>query len=121
MSLPDWTQGAPRLCYDACAACGAVHAFPRPFCPRCGSDKIGRREASGLGTVASVTQVTRAPSKDLQVQVPYTLVLVDLDEGVRVMGHGEKGLAIGMRVRSEFGGAMTPIFIGAQGALAPPP
>lgn len=124
MNLADWTQGAARLCYDACAACGATRAFPRPFCPCCGSDKIERREASGFGVVASVTDVARAPSKELQAFAPYTLVLVDLDEGCRVMGHGEQGLAIGARVNvrfREFGGAMTPIFIGAQGALAPPP
>ena len=124
MSLPDWTQGAPRLCYDVCAACGATHAFPRPFCPRCGSDQIERREASGFGIVASVTDVARAPSKELKAFAPYTLALVDLDVGVRVMGHGEKGLQIGARVNvrfREFGGARTLIFIGAQGALAPPP
>jgi uncharacterized OB-fold protein len=32
---------------------------------------------------------------------PYTLVLVDLDEGPRVMAHGSPGLVIGQRVRAE--------------------
>lgn len=111
--IADWTQGAARLAYDSCAACGAHWSFPRPFCPHCGSDKIERREASGLGTVASVTQVTRAPSKDLQAYAPYTLVLVDLDEGCRVMAHGEAGLRIGARVKAgfrDFGGALAPVF-----------
>lgn len=113
--IADWTKGAERLCCDECRACGAIHAFPRPFCPRCGSDKVERREASGSGIVASVSEVARAPSKELQAFAPYTLVLVDLDEGCRVMAHGEEGLTIGARVRAgfrEFGAGLAPVFAG---------
>jgi uncharacterized OB-fold protein len=34
--------------------------------------------------------------------VPYTLVLVDLDEGARLMGHADPGVAIGARVSAGF-------------------
>ena len=46
----------------------------------------------------SVTVVTRAPSDSVRALAPYTLLLVDLDEGTRVMAHGTPGLAIGDRV-----------------------
>lgn len=111
--IADWTRGAPRLTYEYCPACGAAQAFPRGFCARCGSTQVETREASGLGTVASATEVTRAPSKQLQAYAPYTLLLVDLDEGCRVMAHGDKGLAIGARVKagfSDFGGGLAPVF-----------
>ena len=64
-------------------------------------------------TVASATEVTRAPSKDLQAYAPYTLLLVDLDEGCRVMAHGDPGLTIGARVKAgfkEFCGVLGPVF-----------
>jgi len=43
--------------------------------------------------------VHRAPSDDFKALAPYRIVLVDLEEGVRVMGHADPGLAIGDRVR----------------------
>lgn len=55
-------------------------------------------DAAGRGTVYAVTVVTRAPSDEFRSLAPYTLVLVDLEEGSRVMAHGVPGLAIGDKV-----------------------
>ncbi len=56
-------------------------------------------EASGGGAVYSVTVVAPRPPA-----VPYNVVLVDLDEGVRLMSRVEglepSAVAIGMRVRA---------------------
>jgi uncharacterized OB-fold protein len=52
--------------------------------------------------VYSRTEVTRAPSQAWRALVPYTIVIVELDEGPRLMGHAESGLAIGDRVEAGF-------------------
>jgi uncharacterized protein len=90
-----------ELRYQRCTACGAAQFYPRPFCHRCGGvpeDAISQ----GLGTVYAVTRVTRAPTPEFAALAPYDILLVDLDEGFRMMAHGAPGLAIGDRVRISF-------------------
>ena len=48
----------------------------------------------------ALTVVTRAPAEEFRALAPYTLVLVTLDEGPRVMGHGAPGLTIGQVVQA---------------------
>jgi uncharacterized protein len=98
----DWTQGGEGIAFQACAACAARWYFRRTFCPRCGHAPPQERAAGGSGTVHAVTVVTRAPTEELRAHAPYTIVLVDADEGFRVMAHGAAGLKIGDRVRCSF-------------------
>lgn len=98
----DWTTGHQALLYEACAACGQHSYFRRGFCPRCGATPVELRASNRQGTVYAVTAVVRAPSPEWKAIAPYPLVLVDLDEGVRVMAHGTAGLAIGDRVQIGF-------------------
>lgn len=80
------------LAYDECAACGARWSLPRTACPHCGASPPRRQESAGSGRVGAVSVVHPASG------APYVLVLVDLDEGVRAMGRGVPGLAVGDRV-----------------------
>jgi uncharacterized OB-fold protein len=98
----DWTAGTEGVAYQTCPACADVWYFRRSFCPRCGSAPPDDRQASGLGTVHAVTLVTRAPSDELRPHAPYLIVLVDADEGFRMMAHGDRLLKIGDRVRCRF-------------------
>ena len=98
-SLPDWTQGQEGIVYESCNACGKVTYFRRGFCPSCGATPVDVHSSRGHGTVYAATTVVRAPSPEWKAVAPYSLVLVDLDEGLRVMAHGSPGLAIGERVR----------------------
>jgi uncharacterized protein len=98
----DWVGGQPALLVQQCGACGGRWYFRRDFCPGCGAESVSDRAAAGTGVVYSATLVTRAPSDAWRVHAPYAIVLVDLDEGVRVMAHGVPGLAIGDRVRASF-------------------
>jgi uncharacterized OB-fold protein len=41
----------------------------------------------------------RAPSPEWKAIAPYAMVLVDLQEGIRILAHGVPGLAIGDAVR----------------------
>lgn len=91
-----------RITFQRCGDCGAVWYFSRGFCPSCGSAGPERLEAEGRGTVHAVTVVTRAPTEALRRYAPYTLLLVDMAEGFRLMAHGEPGLTIGESVRAEF-------------------
>ena len=49
-----------------------------------------------------MTEVKRAPSDEYRPLAPYTLVIVELDEGARLMGHAAPGVVIGQRVRAGF-------------------
>lgn len=95
-----FTQGlaAGRLRYQRCEACGNALTGRRYACTRCGSSSLAWCDAAGTGTVYAVSTVHRAPTEAFRALAPYTLVLVDLDEGPRMMAHGAPGLAIGARV-----------------------
>lgn len=86
---------AGQLRWQGCDDCGAAQHVARHACVQCGSLRLGWRIARGEGTVWSTTVVTRAPSPAFQALAPYTVVLVDLVEGARVMGHAQPGVAIG--------------------------
>lgn len=109
----DWTAGRPALRYQACGACGRVWYFARTCCPHCGGDRVAAREACGRGTVYAATTVSRAPSEALRALAPYRILLVDAEEGFRMMAHGQPDLAIGDRVEvrfQPFGEGLVPLF-----------
>ncbi|MDO8212237.1 Zn-ribbon domain-containing OB-fold protein [Conexibacter sp. CPCC 206217] len=65
--------------YQRCETCGEAVFFPRVLCPACGSTQLAWRDSGGRGTVYSATTV------HLRGVDPYTVALVDLEEGIRVM------------------------------------
>jgi uncharacterized protein len=82
-----WAGAADgRLVLQRCGACGHVRHYPQMLCPRCHSFAVEHVEASGRGTVYSWTVCHHAFAPELRDQVPYTLVTVDMEEGVRVLG-----------------------------------
>jgi uncharacterized OB-fold protein len=115
----DWTGGDPRLLYQRCVGCGHVWYFRRGFCPRCGRHRPEIAAASGRGKVAAVTRIMRAPTEALQALAPYTLVLVDTDEGFRLMAHGAGNLAVGTAVQARYVAwhdRLVPFFDAVDGA-----
>ena len=95
----DWADGQQAILYEHCNSCGKTTYFRRGFCPRCGATPVAVRTSAGNGTVYAATTVVRAPSPEWKAIAPYALVLVNLDEGIRIMAHGTPGLAIGEPVR----------------------
>lgn len=83
--------------YQRCEDCLHAFYFPRAFCPACGRSRVPSVASEGHGTVAAVTLVERAPTAAWREHLPYLLCLVDMDEGFRVMAHGEGPLKIGDR------------------------
>ncbi len=94
-----------ELLVRRCRACGRHHFYPRDFCPSCFSFDVEWVRASGRGAIYSFTVCHRA-AQGFEADVPYNLVLVDLDEGVRVMstvvGCPNDDLKIGMPVEVVF-------------------
>jgi uncharacterized OB-fold protein len=73
-----------ELRVQRCAACGERRHPPGPACPRCGALEPAYDGVSGRGTVYSyvVHRHPPVPGKEL----PILLVLVELEEGVRMVG-----------------------------------
>ncbi len=112
-TLSDWTDGTPALVYQRCPSCHSIWYFRRTFCPHCGTSPVQDMQASGRGSVHAATLVTRAPTEELRAFAPYLIVLVDADEGFRLMAHGDPALQLGDRARCSFkslAGKMIPYF-----------
>ena len=75
---------AGELRVQHCPTCGRLRHPPGPMCPSCGADKQDWIVASGRGTVFSyvVHHHPPVPGK----QLPFVVALVELDEGVRMLG-----------------------------------
>ena len=115
--LADWTRGVDAIVYQTCGACGARQDFRRSFCAACGSLSLSERRASGAGTVYATSLVCRAATPETRAHVPYNIVLVDTEEGFRMMAHGDNDLAIGDKVAArftQFAGRLVPYFAKAK-------
>lgn len=109
----DWTQGGEGIAYQYCTKCQSTWYVQRTFCPSCGNTSPRNLQASGRGLIYSTAVVTRAPTEALRAYAPYTIALVDCEEGFRVMAHAQSGVTIGDRVAVsfvEFGGKSIPKF-----------
>src|SRR5690606_17521123 len=95
-------EGSAEVPGMSCASCGHAWYFRRAFCPECGANDPRDMPSAGLGIVHADTLVHRAPTDEFRALAPYRIVLVDLEEGFRMMGHGDPNLAIGDRVRCGF-------------------
>lgn len=72
-------RAAGRVAYQRCEVCGAATAYLRVLCPACGSTTLTLHHSAGRGVVYSTTTLrTRDGARNVS--------LIDLDEGVRVMG-----------------------------------
>jgi uncharacterized OB-fold protein len=111
--MSGWTKGEEAILYQSCVACGARQYFRRSFCAACGAPDPVEKRASGEGVVYATSLVVRAATPEARAHVPYNIVLVDADEGFRMMAHGDHGLKIGDRVTARyarFTGRLIPYF-----------
>jgi len=83
-----WWEGLRRheLLVQECPACRRCVFPPQPACPHCRSLERGWRRSSGRGTVYSWVTVHRASHPWFADEIPYAAVLVEMEEGFRVVG-----------------------------------
>jgi uncharacterized OB-fold protein len=106
-SEPFWEMARRgTLGLQRCGACGGWTFPARVLCPRCWSTDLTWAPASGRATLYSYTTVCRPPSPEFAGDVPYTVALVALEEGPRMMarlaGVAEADTVIGMPLEVEF-------------------
>jgi len=70
-----------------CTACGTWRHPPRILCATCGSDAWTWEPAAGTGRIFTWTVTHRATDPAFAEELPYAIVVVELDEGPRVVGN----------------------------------
>ena len=91
------------LMASRCVACGQQSFPPRADCASCRSAEFEFTEISGEGTIMTYTQIDAAPA-GFEDQVPFTIGVVDLKEGGRLLAWfgetiPEGSMEIGMPVQ----------------------
>ena len=74
-----------ELLLQHCDDCGHVQYYQQGVCRLCQSTKLRHQAASGKGTIYSYSVVYRAPSPAFKDDVPYAVLLVQLEEGPRMI------------------------------------
>jgi len=75
-----------ELLFQSCPACGNRQFYPRAICTACGGEPDWAT-ASGRGTVYTFTVVRQNGTPPFRNELPYVVAMVDLEEGVRMMGN----------------------------------
>jgi len=100
-----------------CRACGTYLHPRRIFCT-CLSDDLAWVQVAGTGTVYTFSTIYRAPDPKFAPDVPYSVGIVELTEGVflfsRISSGADQEVRIGMPVTVGFatigGGEKLPVF-----------
>jgi hypothetical protein len=94
LTAPFWAAtAAGKLVVQACAGCGYLRWPPGPLCPECQTEGGTWTEVRPTGSLWSVATYHRALDPAFAGQVPYSVALVELDDGPRMYGQisGEPG------------------------------
>ena len=95
-----------ELRFQRCTGCRAWRHVPREMCAVCGSMEWEWERASGRGSVFTWTVVGRALHPAFQEDTPYAPVVVEMEEGVRLLSQvvdcPPEALEIGMPVEVVF-------------------
>ena len=94
-----------RLVVQQCNSCRALRWPPLAGCPECRSRDTKWVDVRPSGTIWSFVVYHRAFSAALKAEIPYTVAMVQLDEGPYLVGRlidGEKPPQVGERVDADF-------------------
>jgi uncharacterized OB-fold protein len=69
-----------------CQDCGSITVPPKMVCRKCTSPNMEVMELKGTGKIQTFTTVN-VTSEGREGEVPYTIVMVELDEGPWIMGN----------------------------------
>jgi uncharacterized OB-fold protein len=89
-----------------CEHCGKFRFPPSPSCYYCGTPGGNWEVISGQGDIYSWAEIHHPIDKRLATDVPFTIVLVDLEEGPRIAGRlinaGQSEIKAGMPVKVRY-------------------
>ncbi len=95
-----------ELVLQRCGACGQWMWPVRFRCISCLSDDLSWEASAGTGTIYSFTLVHQLVHPGFAGDLPYNVVMVDLDEGVRIISNlvdiANDEVQIGQRVAVTF-------------------
>jgi len=74
-----------KLMVPHCKACGHYFFWMRAFCPKCHSDQTELVQSKGRGKVHTFTTIRQNMGPGFRDEVPYTVAVVELDEGAAQM------------------------------------
>jgi hypothetical protein len=104
----EWYSHCARgeLRFQRCDSCKAWRHLPRLMCPQCGSSDWSWERSSGRGKIYTWTITHQAMHPAFTAEVPYAVIVVELDEGVRMVaglrGLEPERLSLGLPVAVEF-------------------
>lgn len=111
MAIPRFWREIPsryNLIGTECGSCGRRYFPPRIICPQCHRKSVGKMKDvrfEGTGEVLTYSIIHNAP-KAFEMQVPYIIAIIELEEGVRATGQiidcDPKDIKIGMKVKPSF-------------------
>lgn len=108
MSIPKYWREIPqryRLEASKCKKCGKIFFPPRLICSNCKSQEFESIRLKEEGKIITYT-IIRVPPKQFNAQAPYPVAIIELDDGVRVMGQitdaKPEEIEIGKKVRVVF-------------------
>lgn len=95
---PYWDAVAEqRLVVPRCRSCDRWVWLPRPLCPDCHQPDPAWTEVTGEGRLLSWTVVHPPVLPVWAEDVPFTVALVELSEGVRMVGRVEAAAGVELR------------------------
>ena len=103
LTAPFWQAAREgRAALQRCTNCGSVWHPPQPRCPSCQAPNPEWIVSEGKGQVHSYTVVRHAVHSAMTERLPYAVVLVELDEGPKIVCNlldcPFDAIRIGMRV-----------------------
>jgi len=106
-NAPFWASAkAHALNLQQCDDCGTLRFPATRHCAACGSAKSGWAAVSGRGTVESWCRFHQVYFEGFGEDVPYTVVVVRLEEGPRLfsnlIGAPADGIDIGLAVEAYY-------------------
>ena len=95
-----------ELRFQRCTDCGTWRHVPRDMCAKCGSFNWAWAQSSGKGKLFSWTTVMQPMLPQFADRVPYSPVVVEMDEGVRILSElvdvSNEELRLGLPVEVAF-------------------
>ena len=124
-ATPFWEACQRReLQLPYCVRCAAFFFYPRTLCPTCGGRDLVWRQVSGRGRLYAFCIQHHSPLPGWRERVPFVTVLVELEEGPRIMSvltgtepdpaaiHCEMPLQVAFTELA--GGQLLPVFVRAD-------